>query len=278
VASDLPTSGPIEDTAPAPAVPSSSSAPLAPAADPVADLTATFGELTALLTATETFPGFLDDVCDLVKRSFAEEIACSVTVVAEGRNYTAASSDDIATVADEGQYGEQTGPCLRALAENTEIYVGDLTTETRFGDYPPKALALGIRSIAALPLSDGANAIGALNLYSTETATFQPATMGRPRALASACAGALEVARRVTTQLALNEDLKAAMASRRFIDQALGILMAQQNCDADAAFDLLRRSSQNSHRKLRDVAVDLVTEVGGVRPEVAPVFTTTRRP
>jgi AmiR/NasT family two-component response regulator len=106
---------------------------------------------------------------------------------------------------------------------------------------------------------------------------FVESSLLRPRALASACAGALDVAKRMTTQLALNEDLKAAMASRRFIDQALGILMAQQNCDAEAAFDQLRRTSQNSHRKLRDVAVDLVTEIGGVRPDGAPIFTPTRR-
>jgi AmiR/NasT family two-component response regulator len=95
--------------------------------------------------------------------------------------------------------------------------------------------------------------------------------------LAAAASGAVEVARRLMEQSQLNEDLKAAMASRRFIDQALGIIMGQQSCDADTAFDLLRRTSQNSHRKLRDVAIDLVTEIGGVRPEIAPVFTTTRR-
>ncbi|MDQ1632158.1 MAG: hypothetical protein QOC80_2130 [Frankiaceae bacterium] len=252
----------------------------APASPPdalVADLTAIYAGLQGLLTSTETFTGFVDEICELVKRSFDGRISCSVTVVSEGRRFTAASSDDIATVADEGQYSEQSGPCLRALGENSEVIVEDLSSETRFGDYPAKALALGLRSVASLPMSDITQPIGALNLYATEPSMFVESSLLRPRALASACAGALDVAKRMTTQLALNEDLKAAMASRRFIDQALGILMAQQNCDAEAAFDQLRRTSQNSHRKLRDVAVDLVTEIGGVRPDGAPIFTPTRR-
>lgn len=269
--SDLPTSATTEDAPGVPAVPGVSADGLEN------DLTSAFTELQALLTSTETFAGFLDEVCDLVKRSFDGEVACSVTVVADGRRSTAASSDDIATVADEGQYSEQTGPCLRALNENAEVRVDDLTTETRFGDYPAKALALGLRSMAAVPMSHGSQVIGALNLYAVQPSAFLEPNLVRARALASACAGALEVARRMTGQLALNEDLKAAMASRRFIDQALGILMAKQSCDADAAFDMLRRTSQNTHRKLRDVAVDLVTEIGGVRPEAAPIFTVTRR-
>jgi AmiR/NasT family two-component response regulator len=90
--------------------------------------------------------------------------------------------------------------------------------------------------------------------------------------LAAAASGALEVARRLTEQAQLNEDLKAAMASRRVIDQALGITMAREGCDADTAFALLRRTSQNGHRKLREVAADLVTRTGGVPPAEAPVF------
>jgi AmiR/NasT family two-component response regulator len=95
--------------------------------------------------------------------------------------------------------------------------------------------------------------------------------------LASAAAGAVEVARRLMEQSQLNEDLKAAMASRRIIDQALGITMGEEGCDADTAFSILRRRSQNEHRKLREVATDLVTKTGGVPPNDAPVFQPPRR-
>ena len=62
--------------------------------------------------------------------------------------------------------------------------------------------------------------------------------------------------------------MEKALSSRTVIDQAIGILMGEQRCDAGTAFELLRTHSQNNNRKLRDVAIDLVTRVSG-RPPVS---------
>jgi len=43
--------------------------------------------------------------------------------------------------------------------------------------------------------------------------------------------------------------------------------MAQQRCDEDTAFNILRRTSQNRNVKLRDLAAEIVTGVGGNVPE-----------
>jgi hypothetical protein len=40
-----------------------------------------------------------------------------------------------------------------------------------------------------------------------------------------------------------SQHLHKAMASRRVIDQAIGLVMAQNRCDADAAFNILRRAA-----------------------------------
>jgi hypothetical protein len=66
-------------------------------------------------------------------------------------------------------------------------------------------------------------------------------------------------------------DLTRALASRPVIDQAIGILMERHHCPAAAAFLILRARSQDGNAKLRDVAADLVREVGGADP-VPPVF------
>lgn len=54
------------------------------------------------------------------------------------------------------------------------------------------------------------------------------------------------------------ENLQTALTSRNAIDQAAGILMTQQRCDAEAAFDLLRATSQSRNQKLRHIAAQLV--------------------
>jgi GAF domain-containing protein len=236
------------------------------------DLRLSILEMQALLSETQTFSDFLTDLTDLARRSFRADVSCSITLVRDDRRYTAANSDDIATMADEAQYSGQEGPCLTALAEGVEILVDDLSTETRFGDYAGKAVALGLRSVVAMPMTGKNETVGAFNLYATEPGVFSDGTLTRARLLAAAAAGAVEVAHRLMAQSQLNEDLKAAMASRRVIDQALGITMAREGCDADTAFGLLRRVSQNEHRKLREVAVDLVTRTGGTPPSDTPVF------
>lgn len=53
-------------------------------------------------------------------------------------------------------------------------------------------------------------------------------------------------------------NLETALATNREIGQAMGILMATHKLTTQQAFDLLRVVSQNSNRKLRDVADDVI--------------------
>ena len=50
------------------------------------------------------------------------------------------------------------------------------------------------------------------------------------------------------------------------IDRAVGIIMAESRCDADQAFAMLSRASNNRNIKLRDLATEIVTQVGGRPP------------
>ena len=61
------------------------------------------------------------------------------------------------------------------------------------------------------------------------------------------------VAKDTATQLA------AAMPSRAVIDQAKGVLMATQHCSPEDAFALLAQRSQNTNRKIQEVAADVVS-------------------
>ena len=52
--------------------------------------------------------------------------------------------------------------------------------------------------------------------------------------------------------------LREALVSNRRIGMAMGILMRDRDVDEHEAFAALRRISQNSNRKLRDVAEDVI--------------------
>ena len=65
--------------------------------------------------------------------------------------------------------------------------------------------------------------------------------------------------------------LRTAMASRAPIEQAKGVLMLLTGCAEQAAFDLLAHISSHTHRKVRDVALDLVASASGRQPLPAGV-------
>jgi AmiR/NasT family two-component response regulator len=60
--------------------------------------------------------------------------------------------------------------------------------------------------------------------------------------------------------------LRTAMVSRAVIEQAKGVLMLLTGCTDQAAFDLLTHISSHTHRKVRDVAQELVGSATGRCP------------
>ena len=58
------------------------------------------------------------------------------------------------------------------------------------------------------------------------------------------------------------EQLREAIESRDIIGQAKGILMARESCNADQAFEILRRASQRENLKLRDIATRVASHFG----------------
>lgn len=95
------------------------------------------------------------------------------------------------------------------------------------------------------------------------------------RAYAEEAARLLRLAYAMADQAALAQQLESALASRSTIDQAVGVIMAQNRVQAEDAFAILRAASQHRNVKLREVAAALIENVTGQPPSTAPTF---RRP
>jgi hypothetical protein len=59
--------------------------------------------------------------------------------------------------------------------------------------------------------------------------------------------------------------LQARLETMPVIEQAKGVLMAQTGCGAQEAFDMLRRASQRSNTRVRDLAGEIVSRAGTPR-------------
>jgi GAF domain-containing protein len=201
----------------------------------------------------------LTRVAELAIRTLPDVAAASVTLVESDRAFTVAFTGSLALELDETQYQEGYGPCLEVAQSSGTVTVPDMAAETRWPVFAREALAVGVRCSlsVALPLQEAL--VGALNVYATEPAVFDQDAIEVARTFAGYAAVAIANARLYQATATLAEDMRRAMETRAVIEQAKGILIAQQHCTPEQAFELLTRLSQTTHRKLRDCAADLVT-------------------
>jgi GAF domain-containing protein len=222
-------------------------------------------ELTGLLLSEATVSGLLDLIVNLAVSGVEGVTGASVSMLVrdgDGLETTNASSERFRHI-DQAQYRDSAGPCVQA------IRTGEETTVTIPAQdwivFSDQAAQAGVRSVWSLPLSVRERTTGALNLYSTTRETWEDPATTAARGLARQAAVVLANAATVMSAQLANQHLEQALESRDLIGQAKGILMVRQSMTADEAFDILRRASQRSNRKLRDVAADLVAGVD--RPE-----------
>jgi len=106
----------------------------------------------------------------------------------------------------------------------------------------------------SIPLRSREKTYGALNVYTTRRDPVSDSETEFAQTLADHIANALAL----VDAAALNLQLQEAISTRQLIGEAKGILMASEGCSREEAFEILRRASQRTNRKLRDIAHDIV--------------------
>ena len=226
-----------------------------------------FAELGRIKLNETDLDGVMHKVAELAKHAITAVHEASVTLVTGTRPHTAAYTGDLALALDERQYEEGGGPCLTAAASMATISVPDLTTEKRWPHYISRALEAGVRSSLSvgLPVEDAVT--GALNMYATTPDAYDEEAVVLAQTFAGYAAIALANAHLYDVSATLAQHLAAAMENRAVIEQAKGIIMADRRCTPDEAFTILSKLSQETNRKVRDIAVALVaTAVPPARP------------
>ena len=179
----------------------------------------------------------------------------SITRGRNGSFHTVAATDPAAARVDGIQYELGTGPCVDAIVQQTVFRIGNLAVDPRWPEFGRRAVATaGVRSMLShrLFLEDD-DLVAGLNIYSTETDAFDDEAQIVGTLLATH--GALAVSAAAARERAAQ--LEVALASNRDIGVAMGVLMTQYKITRSQAFDLLRVASQNTNRKLVDIAAEV---------------------
>ena len=217
-----------------------------------------FGRLGRMKLGETDLSGVLDQVAHLAKRTLPGADEVSVTLVGNKGASTAAATGQLALTLDEWQYGHGHGPCIDASASHTTLSLPDMATESRWPDWATRALEAGAGSSLSIGLPIHEQVTGALNVYATKPEAFDSDAIILGQTFAGYAAVALANAHLYDTQANLAQQMQAAMQSRAVIEQAKGIIMGSRRCTADDAFAILTKLSQDTNRKLRDVAAAVV--------------------
>jgi GAF domain-containing protein len=232
----------------------SAGAPGHPAIDPADAGFATVAE-------DQSAEGVLQRLVELSARVLPGAPDVSVTLIRAGEAVTGAATTERALALDHVQYSNHEGPCFDAASAGSVARVEDLTTEERWPAFVAAALAAGFACSLAIPLPLVREVTGALNVFFTEKGAATDEAVEMAETLAAYAAVAVANVQRYESAVALADQMREAMTSRAVIEQAKGIVMAEQRCSADEAFDLLVKLSQESHLKLRAIAERLVASV-----------------
>jgi hypothetical protein len=189
-----------------------------------------------------------------------------------GHLVTVATSDRAAWEADQVEFDTEAGPCVEALRAGAVHGAIDLASERRWPAWAAVASLLGFATAAGLPAEIDPGHRLALNMYAPAPQAFDDETLRRATLFAEEVARTLPAAVRLFEADERASHLEQALVSRSTIDQALGVLMAQNKCTPDEAFGVLRRASQSRNVKLRNVAAMIIERFTGQPAAEPPPF------
>lgn len=208
---------------------------------------------------------FLGELARVSARSLSEpgdEILCGITLLRHRKVATVASSGPSAQAMDEIQYAFGDGPCMTASREQEMVHVPDLDSEERWPQYAATVREKGVRSILAVPFLLDGDTRAALNLYSHRQGRFDARAVNLARDFVNQTSMALRLAVRFSHYSENAANLKATLETRTGIDVAVGIIMAQNRCSQDEAFEMLKSASSARNIKLHVVAAGVVESLG----------------
>lgn len=231
-----------------------------------------WNHLQPLLEQSTTLEAYLHAVADSTAELIGVDGSYSLCSTVYGRPFTIGTSDREAWQADQVEFDTEDGPCVQALRTGTVTDAIHLADERRWPTWSAVAILLGFESAAGVVAEDSSGQRLALNLYAPAPRAFDEASLQRAQLFVEEVARSIPAALRIFAAAERAHHLEQALVSRSTIDQAIGVLMVQNQCTAEAAFGLLRRASQNHNLKLREIAATIIERYTGHPASPPPPF------
>ncbi|SER27242.1 GAF domain-containing protein [Lentzea albida] len=225
------------------------------------EVTRALNSLEEALSRSDDLPALVELVPAQVHRAVPGADGVSVTLLDDGKPYTASATSQLVVDLDAVEYREDAGPCVDAAKTRQLVRAGMDEALERWPVFARACRSAGMVSFLSTPLTVDDRHAGAINVYSTRDNGFADLDVQLLGLYTAAAEVGLRSHSRYLRAYELSEQLRTALDSRAVIDQAKGIMMAVHGITADEAFRLLVAQSQRENRKLRVVAEEFVSDV-----------------
>ena len=194
-------------------------------------------------------------------RTVLEVDGAALTLVhADGPPRWVAATDAAVELLIQVQHDFGEGPYLQAYAQDRAVAVEDLAAAPAWVRLNAVVGQLHVCGVLSVPVRLAGQPVGTLDVYSTQPRAWTAHELEGVGEFA-AVAGELVQTR---VELAARElevaQLRQALTSRVWVEQAKGVLAATQGSDPEAAFQQLRIRARASSRKLAEVAQEVVQD------------------
>lgn len=212
------------------------------------DVALRMAELARSVASPRSLDDVLAGVTAAAKGSIPGVETAGVLLVGPGEKFESlAGIGELPHELDELQMKFDEGPCRQAALKDLVVRTDDFRLETRWPQYSPACVNLGVLSGLSFKLYTAERTAGALNLFSFQPNSWDDEAETIGTILAAHAASAILASRQ-------HEQLKSALSTRDRIGQAKGIIMERYKVDDVQAFEMMRRLSQDSNTRLVDIA------------------------
>lgn len=218
------------------------------------EVVASLSELHPLLLEEEDLEKTLERITSLACTSIPGCDAAGLTLMEDSKPHTAGATDEFTLDVDVEQFTNGEGPCLQAVTDHEVFCIEDISTETRWPNFIEGARKKGLQSSLSIPLPVGSAFPGALNLYSNSPNSFDKKSQQIAQLFATQAGIAISNAHVYATALRLTNNLREAIKTREVVGGAVGILIERERISAEQAFEMLKKTSQESNTKLHVIA------------------------
>jgi GAF domain-containing protein len=229
-------------------------------------------ELAALVVSTSSVDELLVGVAEFTARTVPAAASASVALTAPAGSGHAIAVDERAARLEARQRRDRLGPGPDALRDARAVESTDLRNERRWPPFARAAAGSGVLAIRSVPmLVRGGDPVGVLTVYGDTVAAFGELARRHTGLIAGLATMIITGTMRSYDDTALSARLRQALVSRSTIDQAIGIVMAEQVSSAETAVAILRAWARDRGTTLWEVAADIVAaRRAGVEYPIAP--------